>query len=309
MISQDTRRDLIRLAVLWVVLSVIAEATAVYFVGDYPGTASREGVITSDAVFFLLWVTIPVFVLVVLVVAYSMIRFRVSDDDEQPSSRQYQSGRAFPWGWVAMSTALNILFVVHPGITGLTAIWSMAEAATNPLEIDVTASQWEWTFDYPGQELTDQRELVVPVDTPIRFVLRSEDAIHSFWVPAWGIKKAVVPGQVRTLTITPNRIVDTMNDPLARLQCSQICGVGHADMQSVVRVVARADFDEWVEASRGGGQGMEGMGGMEMEMDPAESADAAPPSSMEGMDMPMGETSPMGEEMPMDDEMPATDPN
>jgi cytochrome c oxidase subunit 2 len=264
--SQNTRRDLIRLGILWVVLTILAEAFTAYGIHNYPTVASKQGVVTSEAIFFLLWATVPILVLVVLIVVYSMFRFRVSDDDRQPSDRQYRSGRAFPWSWLAASVVLNALFIIHPGLTGLAALWSMAKAATNATEVDVTAKQWEWSFSYPKQKLTDEEELVVPVDTPIRFVLRSEDVIHSFWVPAWGIKKDMIPGTTRTLVVTPDRIGDTKLDPLMRVQCSQICGVGHAEMQATVRVVSKADFDKWVATEQKAMQEKGSMGGMNMNM-------------------------------------------
>lgn len=311
MISDKTRSDIIRITVIWVVVSGIVEAVAAYYIGGYAGTASRQGEVTSEAFFFLLWVTIPIFVLIALVIFYSMLRFRVSDDDALPSESQYTSGRAFPWGWVAISVVLNVLFIIHPGLTGLVSLWSMAEAATDPIEVDVTARQWGWDLDYPAQELEAAPELVVPVDTPIRFVLRSADVIHSFWVPAWGIKKAVIPGETRTLVVTPNELLDTADDPTARLQCSQICGVGHAEMRAVVRVVSRGDFDQWVETTRAaaahGGMKMPGMGNDEMpgmehgaEMPGMEMPGMEHETEMPGMEMPGEEESgamPMGHDM------------
>lgn len=332
MVAEKTRSDIVRLAIFWVILSAIGEAVMIYFIGDYPGTASGQGQVTSEAVFFLLWVTIPIFVLVALTIFYAMIRFRVADDDEISSEKQYRSGRAFPWSWVAMSVILNLLFIVHPGLTGLNAIWSMARAATDPMEVDVTAAQWRWRFAYPGQKLANVTELVVPVDTPIRFVLRSKDVIHSFWVPAWGIKKAVIPGETRTLLVTPNRIVDTMVDPIVRLQCSQICGVGHAEMRTVVRIVSRSDFNEWVKTTKAaaphGGMEMPGMDmhgtetpgmaapgeapmqhdmpGMQMQNNQTLPHSAPEEHGMSGMDMPATNApeSPSQEEMPMDNDMP-----
>ena len=174
----------------------------------------------------------------------------------------------------------------------------MAKAATDPIEVDVTARQWAWRFDYPAEKLTNAAELVVPVDTPVRFVLTSNDVIHSFWVPAWGIKKAVISGEARTLVITSDRIVDTTADPTVRVQCSQICGVGHAEMQAVVRVVSRSDFDQWVETTRAaateGGMNMPGMNmpGMNMEMP----GTGGQENKMPGMQMPSNETP--GTEMP-----------
>src|SRR3546814_17900720 len=125
MVSRKTRSDVIRLAVLWVAISVVAEAGTAYLIRQYPTMTSSQGLVTAEAIAFLLWITVPVFVLVVLLIVYSMIRFRVADDDEEPSAAQYRSGQAFPWGWVAVSTILNVLFIFHPGITGLSSIWSM----------------------------------------------------------------------------------------------------------------------------------------------------------------------------------------
>src|SRR3546814_10393301 len=109
------------------------EAGTAYLIRQYPTMTSSQGLVTAEAIAFLLWITVPVFVLVVLLIVYSMIRFRVADDDEEPSAAQYRSGQAFPWGWVAVSTILNVLFIFHPGITGLSSLWSMAEAASDPL--------------------------------------------------------------------------------------------------------------------------------------------------------------------------------
>jgi len=299
MVSEKTRSDIIKLTVIWVVLSAIAEFAAAQFIGDYPGTASRQGEITSEAVFFLLWVTIPVFILVALIIAYSMFRFRVADDDEQPSESQYRSGRAFPWGWVAISVVLNVLFIIHPGLTGLAGIWSMAETVSDPIEVDVTARQWGWGFSYPGQELKNAAELVVPVDKPIEFVLRSNDVIHSFWVPAWGIKKAVIPGETRTLLVTPDRILSTSTDPNARVQCSQICGAGHAEMQAPLQVVSLADFNDWVKTTKAAAK--EEMNNMNM---PGMNMNGS--KEMPGMNMNGGESMP-GMKMESKGQMPGMD--
>ena len=286
--SRKTRSDLIKLAVLWVAISIIGEAGTAYLIGQYPTMTSRQGLITAEAIAILLWITVPVFVLVALLIVYSMIRFRVADDDRESSEAQYRTGRAFPWAWVTVSTVLNVLFIFYPGVTGLSSIWSIAEAATEPLEVEVTASQWEWAFSYPQEQLAGQSELVVPVDRPVRFALRSKDVIHSFWVPAWGLKREVIPGQMQTLVVTPTSIVDTAANPMMRVQCSQICGAGHAEMRAVVRVVSQADFTAWVEATRGQPPGME-MPGMEM-----------PGMEMPGMDMP-GMDMPQGDGMKMEE--------
>src|SRR3546814_4079114 len=67
------------------------EAGTAYLIRQYPTMTSSQGLVTAEAIAFLLWITVPVFVLVVLLIVYSMIRFRVADDDEEPSAAQYRS--------------------------------------------------------------------------------------------------------------------------------------------------------------------------------------------------------------------------
>lgn len=259
--SGTTRRDVLVVGILWVLLSAVGEAVVSYVIAHYPPLASRQADVTGDAVFFLLRVTVPVFVLITLVVVYSAIRYRAAAGDDRDSASQYRTGRTFAWGWLWASVALNLLFIVHPGITGLRSLWAYAASADDALEVDVTARQWEWRFDYPAQGLRNRETLVVPVDRPVRFRLHSEDVVHSFWVPAWGTKMAVMPGETRTLVITPDRIASTAMEPTVRLQCAQICGAGHAEMRAEVRVVSAGDFGRWI-AMRGGGTDMPGgMGG------------------------------------------------
>lgn len=265
--DRETRNHLIWLCLLWVVFSAIGEWLVQLAIDHWPLIASKEGEVTGEAIFFLLRATAPVFTLVVLILLYSAIRFRVPEDDDRPAEAQFASGRLFVAGWVGMSIVLNVLFIIYPGIYGLEALWGSAQAATaaDPLDIAVTAKQWEWDFAYPGGKVTTVNELVVPIGRPIRFTLKTEDVMHSFWVPAWGIKKAVIPGETRMLVVTPTKIVSTSADPTMRVQCAQICGVGHALMRSDLRVVSAADYQSWFDGkSKASAPAMGGMKGMNM---------------------------------------------
>lgn len=215
-----------------------------------PVVAAEQGQTVDDALVILLRLAIPVFTFVVVAIVYSAVRFRVPPGDALDSTVQSRGDRRFSWGWVAVTSALTVLLIVYPGITGLRSL-QQAESAPNRLTVNVTASQWKWRFAYPAQRLGNQQELVLPVGRPVRFVLRSPDVIHSFWVPAFRIKQDVVPGEVRELSLTPNRLIATSVSPLARVQCAELCGVGHANMQARVRVVSPAAFDAWVRAQGG----------------------------------------------------------
>lgn len=246
------RKDLLAVGLLWLTLTVAGEASVELFAADaFPVVAAREGEISDDAILVLLQLVVPIFAFIGVVIVYSMVRFRAREGDEGDSPVQRRVDGRFAWSWLGVTSALAVLVIFYPGISGLRELWELRDAP-DPLVVEVTSSQWEWRFTYPKQRVADQEELVIPIDRPVRFVLSSKDVIHSFWVPAFRVKEDVVPGEKRELVVTPNRLVSTTTNPLARVQCAELCGAGHAEMRSPVRVVSEEDFAKWVAATKEG---------------------------------------------------------
>jgi cytochrome c oxidase subunit 2 len=123
---------------------------------------------------------------------------------------------------------------------------SMAIAATHPrLSITVTANQWWWDVQYnssdPSKTLRTANELHLPVGVPARIILRSNDVIHSFWLPSLAGKQDLIPGRENDITIVPKKV------GIYRGQCAEFCGVQHAHMAFVVDVDSYGDFIKWWE--------------------------------------------------------------
>lgn len=139
------------------------------------------------------------------------------------------------------------------------------------LTLKVTGNSWRWDFEYPDQgvrltsnllEEDDARAqgrpyllatdtpLYVPVDTTVRVLVTSNDVIHSFAVPALGIKEDAIQGRVND---TWFRIDSRLAPPGSVFygQCSELCGINHAYMPVEVHAVTRAEFDQWVAAQGG----------------------------------------------------------
>ncbi|MFP5343972.1 MAG: cytochrome c oxidase subunit II [Candidatus Limnocylindria bacterium] len=281
-------RDLWIVGGLWLALSVAGEWLAALALERWPIVITEQGRITADAFAFLLRVGVVIFVLVGLLIAYSAIRFRAPREDppDQPIDApvQRRGSRVFTFGWVGITTALNLLFIVYPGAIGLGDLWRLEREAEarGPLVVEVTARQWGWSYTYPALGITTA-ELALPVGQPAKLLLASADVIHGFWVPAFGIKKDVIPGQTMVLYITPDTIASSEGDPRVRVQCAELCGVGHAEMRSAVRILSAADFDAWVA---------------DQTMAPAPTMDP----NMPGMSMPPAET--MAPAPTMDPNMP-----
>ncbi|MDP4154270.1 MAG: cytochrome c oxidase subunit II [Bacillota bacterium] len=237
-------------AILWVIFSLFGEWGANWLIAHYPMVGSVQGKISDDAIFFLLKWSVPIFVFVTLWIVFSVFRFRARSGEEGPAPNQEKDNWRFSWTWFILSAIINIIFIINPGVTGLDALWAHEKTA-DPLEVDVTAAQWNWTFSYPKYGIKNYDQLILPVDQEDKFVLQTDDVMHSFWVPAFRIKKDVMPGETRTLYMKPTTISQTEKNPLMRVQCSQMCGVGHAEMRALVKVVSREEFNKWVEKNRG----------------------------------------------------------
>ncbi|HEX6195307.1 MAG TPA: cytochrome c oxidase subunit II [Jiangellaceae bacterium] len=249
----NARRHLLVAGLSWVVLTVAGViGVRVWAADSFPFLAAEQGAVADDAILFLFYLVIPVFMFVLVAVVYAMIRFRARPDDLTDSAVQVRTHRGYTMTWLGTTTALAVLVIIHPGVTGLMEIWD-ARDEPDPLVVEVTAQQWEWSFTYPEQGVENQPELVLPVDQPVRFVITSEDVIHSFWIPAFRLKQDAVPGATTELHITPDRIGDIGTSEMLRVQCAELCGIGHADMAAEVSIVTAAEFDEWV-TEVGGGQ-------------------------------------------------------
>lgn len=148
-----------------------------------------------------------------------------------------------------MTAGLNVLLVLHPGVTGLRQLLGGPPA---DLVVEVRGKQWSWSFTYPEHGVTVKDLLVLPVGKRVRFDLTAEEVLHSFWVPAFRVKLDAVPGRVTTLHVTPDREISTRDDLTVRVQCAELCGTGHATMRAAVEVVSPERFERWIASRRRG---------------------------------------------------------
>lgn len=154
------------------------------------------------------------------------------------------------------NTPLEVFYTIVPlvlvvALFGVTYAIEMPidRVADPPNRIAATAFQWSWRFDYPGGFTTTGTPqapptLYLPVGRPTEIDLRSDDVTHSFWVPAFLYKRDAIPGMTNVFDLTPTR---TGTYPA---RCAQFCGLDHATMTFVVRVVPQPAYARFV-ASKG----------------------------------------------------------
>jgi len=142
--------------------------------------------------------------------------------------------------------------LIAVGLVGLTIASfftdrSNAANGSKPrLNLTVTANQWWWDVEYNSPDasktLRTANEIHLPVGVPTQVTLKSNDVIHSFWIPNLAGKQDLIPGRVTDAQLLPRKT------GLFRGQCAEFCGVQHAQMALDVTVESKADFDRWYAA-------------------------------------------------------------
>jgi len=236
------RHALIAVA-LWILISA-AGFIAVLTYDPFPIAAAEQATLIDDAFKLLTLLAVPVFAMVVAFLLYSAFRFRRSVDggEDGPPIR---GNNKIAVAWLAASTALTIAVIIHPGITGLNEIRAH-DGKPVDLVVQIESSRFAWSLIYPEQKIKARKELVLPINAVTRFKINSRDVIHSFWIPAFRIKIDAVPGIETTIVATPNKLGNYDDNINFRVQCAELCGLGHAKMSIPVRVVEKEEFDEWI---------------------------------------------------------------
>ena len=241
--GERMRRDVARVGLLWLGLTVLAELLAQAELNLAPGSDKAE--LIRGAFTTLLVIAVPVFTFVVAMLLYSVIRFRHAGQPTVAGATIHGRG-PIPIIWFAITSGLAILIMVYPGLIELPKVTAIA---SNPdLRVKVTGVQWTWQIEYPDLGIQGGQELVLPVGRTVTFDITSLDVVHAFWVPAFMMRIDAVPGQTTQVTLTPTRTGSFAADRTFRLQCSQLCGLDHATMMLPVRVLPAAEFDAWIKA-------------------------------------------------------------
>ena len=249
-------KHLIPAAVLWAILTAIGELLVI--ANLYPTVGSHEAS-ESDWIFrFLLALGVPVFAFVISALVYSMYAFRSADGSGNGALIRGEGW--FPRIWLIATGSLAAFVLVFPGLTGLQKLqsdrggygWGDQDA---DVRIHATGAQFNWSFTFAdGTEVNiiKGKELVLPVDNKVRFDIDSVDVIHSLWIPAFRLKIDAIPGRTTYLTVEPTVKGSYAEDQSFRVQCAELCGLDHSVMSFPIRVVDRAEFDQWLASLKTG---------------------------------------------------------
>lgn len=214
---------------------------------------------------YTLWFIVPITVLVLLLLVIVVVRFRASANPV-PSKTSHNTTIEVIW---TVGPVVILLFLAIPSFQLLTAQYTPPDEPQ--LTIKATGNQWYWGYEYQVEQevsfdsllLTDgdrasygkenraeyprllavDNEVVVPVDMTVRLLVTASDVLHSFAMPAFGIKMDAVPGRLNETWFKANR------EGLYYGQCSELCGKDHAYMPIGIRVVSVEQYGTWLAAA------------------------------------------------------------
>lgn len=207
----------------------------------------------------LLPITVGICVLVLVLLVVVVVRFNAKSNPV-PSKTTHNTLLEVVW------TLVPVLILVVIVIPSMQMLYYVDRAHNPEMTLKVTGYQWYWGYEYPdhggvnffsnmvptaelkeGQPrlLATDNEVVLPVDTDIQILITAADVLHSWAMPAFGVKMDAVPGQ------TNETWVRIEKEGTFYGQCSELCGVNHAFMPIQVRAVSKEEFAQWI-ASKGG---------------------------------------------------------
>lgn len=201
--------------------------------------ASPQAASIAQLFWIIIVIAVIIFVGVEGVIIYSAFAFRAS---RHPRAAQFSGSPRIEIIWTAIP-ALLLVVVLYLTIRTMAAAYPFT-TASDPIEITALGHQWWWEFDYPNEKVVAVGEFHVPVGEPVIVHLKSDNVIHSFWIPEMNGKLDLVPGQDRTWWFTPTKtgVFDGL--------CAEFCGVEHAWMRMRLVVQSRVDYDAWIRAQQ-----------------------------------------------------------
>ena len=196
----------------------------------------------------LFWGTL-VFVLVEGLLIWIVLKFRRREGGPEP--KHVHGNTTLEILWTAIP-ALILVFIAVPTVR--TIFKTQAKAVPNALQVEVVGHQWWWEFRYPEytttgpdgrvDTLVTANELYVPKGRTVNFALRTQDVIHSFWIPQLGGKRDLIANHTNYLWFTPDSSLD---GSVWNGFCVEYCGASHANMHFRAYTLEPAEFEQWVQ--------------------------------------------------------------
>ncbi len=239
---------------------------------NLPVGVSELSVEIHDLHMKVFWICVAIAVVVFGAMIYSLVKFRHSQGAVPDTKMLHSTKVEIIW------TVIPVIILVFMAVPAAETIIKIEDTTNSELSIRVTGYQWKWQFQYmdaadgvnyfstlsqdsnfarqlhsgidpktvPNYLLSVDKPMVIPSGVKVRLLLTSQDVIHAFWVPDFGMKRDAIPGFINEMWIkvTPGK------EGVYRGQCAELCGRDHGAMPLVVDVRTPDEFKKWVEEQK-----------------------------------------------------------
>ena len=251
--------------VVGLVYAACAHAETVYGqpVSGAIGLQPAASQIRRDVIWFHNDILLPIITLITLLVLGLLITVMVRFNKRaNPTPARFSHNTPVEVAW----TVIPVLILMFIAIFSFKLLFEEHDMPKPYMTVKVTGRQWNWDYEYPDQKIsaftstpmteTDAKAqnlpylletnapMIVPVNQVVRVQLTAEDVIHSWSVPAFGVKLDAVPGRLNQTWFKADRTGTFYG------QCSQLCGINHSYMPIEVKVVSQSDFAAWVASKQ-----------------------------------------------------------
>ena len=213
----------------------------------FSGASSIIGKEVDTAFFIILGICVAMLFLITFLMVFFVIKY---NRKKNPTPVNIHGNLLLEITWIVIPTIL-VMFMFYIGWVGYDKGQRFPEDA---LHVNVTARMWSWLFEYENGKQSS--ELKLPLGKTAVLELHAEDVLHSFYVPAFRIKKDMVPGMKTEIMVTPDE------EGTYDILYAEFCGVGHSAMLSKVEVIPEKEFTGWMEGegAEAAEKEMDGMG-------------------------------------------------
>jgi cytochrome c oxidase subunit II len=218
-----------------------------------PGQGSDLASSESFVILLLAEIAWPVFSGVLAAMFFTMVVNRMAPPTAEVSASALRGNTRVQTTWIVTTLVIVLSLAVYgtvalaidqpgAGISTTSAALPMPASTSQPLEVQVIAQQWWFTYRYPSYGGIETAQLVLPANQKIQFHITSLDVTHSFWFYALGVKADAVPLNDNVVEATPTQV------GTYRVQCSELCGLWHGNMaDDTAMVVSSSDFATWIQ--------------------------------------------------------------
>ena len=220
----------------------------------------------DDTINITFWVTGFVFIILNLFTAYAIYKFRYNKDRRakyEPENKKLEI-------WLTVLTSIGVAAMLAPGLF----VWAdFVNVPADAHEVEVVGQQWQWSYRYPGADgllgaadgslitaknpfgmdaddpngqddiLVSSQQMHLPLNRPVKLLLRSKDVLHDYAVAAFRVKMDLVPGSVTYIWLTPT-VAGTYD-----ILCSELCGLAHHVMRGTVVVEDENSYNQWLASN------------------------------------------------------------